>query len=564
MTVEQQARVRRIEQHGAATLRALSGVGGAELRGHRLEVDGRWVDLATPYLLAGDDISVPRSRGVADALAMLLSISDLDLHLAGRPSDPLARLLYDVLEQLRCEALVPPTLVGVRANIEAAFRAWCAESRRTRVDETAVGLLVYTVTHMARARLVRTLIDEDVDNVIESTRANLGRLIGGELRELRGLVGDQQRYASVARDLAERVAAFAGVVSARGGVAEAAEGFFELMLPPAAPDDGELPGAGRSGNDGRGFDLGALGGYHVWTRAHDRELRGEALYPDVVLARARAELDTLVSAQAVSVNRVAHRMRLLFSVPDHDGWTFGQPEGVIDGRRLGQLVARSTNRDVFRRDRVQPTSDTVVAFLVDNSGSMKHQRHQMIAVLLDVTARALDLAGVTSEILGFTTGAWSGGEPARSWRRAGEPERPGRLNQVDHIVYKDADTSWRRSRRSIAAMLRTAHYREGIDGEAIMWAHERLLRRPEPQKVLVVISDGAPMDTATVAANDRAFLADHLSRVADAIERTSPVVLGALAVDLEVSATFRRSVEVDLSETLTIGSFDVLTRLLRR
>lgn len=562
--MDDRARRRSLERHGAAALRAVSGRPGAELRGHRLELDGRPVVLATPYLIASDDLALDRARGIADALAAVLANSDVALHRQLSPPDPLARMVFDVLEQIRCESLVPAVMAGVRANIDAAFSAWCSDARRSHIAESAVGLLVYTVTHMVRARVVRAIIDEEIDATIETTRGNIGPIIGEPLRDLRRLTSSQVDYAMVARDLAERVAAFAGPVA---DATEAdGERFFALVLPPEwdgddVEDANSSTPAGASVRSIGEADLDHVGGYHVYSRLLDKEIAGSSLYPDAVLARARADLDAQIAAQAVSVNRVAQSLRTLFSVPVTDGWTFGQPDGVIDGRRLGQLVARSTSHDVFRRDRVQLSSDTVVSFLVDNSGSMKAQSYEAVAVLLDMMSRALDLAGVANEVLGFTTGGWSGGEIAAAWRSAGEPTDPGRLNQVDHIIYKDAETPWRRARTSLAAMMRTSHFREGVDGEALVWAHGRLLARPEPQKVLVVVSDGVPMDTATATANGAEFLSSHLGAVADLIERTSPVVLAAIAIDLDVASFYRRSIEMDLGGTLTLASFSVLDTL---
>jgi cobaltochelatase CobT len=192
---------------------------------------------------------------------------------------------------------------------------------------------------------------------------------------------------------------------------------------------------------------------------------------------------------------------------------------------------------------------------------MKAQRYETLAVLADTLSRALDLAHIPHEILGHTTGAWTGGQAQVDWRAAGKPEDPGRIAEVLQIVYKDADTSWKRARHSLAAMQLTRHFRESIDGEAVIWAHDRLMRRPEPRKVLVVVSDGAPAAAATNKANRNGYLADHLRSVVDFIERRSPVEIGALTTDQDVSNIFRRSVPIDLDATLTLGAYRVFEQL---
>ena len=521
--------------------------------------------MSTPYLSAADARDLRRSRGVADSLAVLLKYSDVVLHRKLSPDSPIARIIFDVLEQIRCEALVDKRYVGIRQNLDVAFGSWCLEARRDRVDESAVGLLVYTVTHMARARLVRITIDEDVDSVIETTRASIGSIIGTSLRELRSHVGSQTNYAVHAVDIAERIAAFAGPVAKLQAADSDAGGFYRLLVPAEWESSEPEPtqfGQRSGGASSTGFSFEGLAGYHVFTKAFDREIDASTLYRDNVLQHLRSDLDEQVGAQSVSVHRLADRMRQLFASPVIDGWNFGEEEGVIDARRLSQLIATGSSRNIFRSNRIVPAADTAIAFLIDNSGSMKSQRHRTVAVLVDTISRALDLAGVANEILGFTTGGWSGGHAATSWRAAGAPPSPGRLNHVDHIVYKSADATWRQSRRSIAALMRTDHFREGVDGEALVWAHSRMMNRPEPRKAIVVISDGAPMDTATVRENGEGFLTSHLSAVADQIERSSPVQLGAIGLDLDVSPYYRSTAEVDLSGTLTLSDYDCLRSLL--
>lgn len=567
-TVDQRIRRRAVQRHSAAALRALSAQPTAELRGSQLVVAGRPVDLATPYLAVDlTDAPLGQARGVSDALAALVHHSDLDLHHELRPDIPLERIVFDIAEQLRCESLVPRTFAGARSNIAAAFDAWCRTVRSERVGETGVGLLVYTTVHMIRGRLITRMMDPEVDEIIETTRGNLAALVGHALAALPSSRASQRAYAVPAREISRLIAELAGD-AADLEPATGQQERLRLLVPsqwqldatPEQAGEGDaLAGPGHGTFDAEALET--LGDYHVFSRAHDRELSGDLLYPEDTRRELRTVLDRQVAAQAVSVPQLARRLRWLLARPLQDGWQFGQEEGLIDAARLSQLVANPANHRIFRDDRLEPTCDAAVTFLIDTSGSMKTQRYESVAVLVDTYCRALHLAGVTTEVLGFTTGAWNGGRPLKEWRCAGAPPDPGRLNQVDHIVYKDAETPWRRARLALASMMRTHHYREGVDGEALIWAYRRLAARTERRKLLVVVSDGVPMDAASTNANRAGFLSDHLAQVASHIERSGTVQLGAIAIDVEVSRFYRNSVAVDLAGTLTLASYRALEDL---
>ena len=244
--------------------------------------------------------------------------------------------------------------------------------------------------------------------------------------------------------------------------------------------------------------------------------------------------------------RLARELKALLSQPQRDGWDSAREEGLIDGRRLAQLVASPTERRLFRVEREEPAADCVLGFLIDCSGSMK-QHIEAVAMLVDVFVRALEQAGVASEVLGFSTGAWNGGRARRDWQRAGRPAKPGRLNERCHMVFKAADTTWRRARPDIAALLHAEAFREGIDGEAVDWACERLNARDETRRILVVISDGCPMDGATHLANDLQFLDRHLRQVVMRHEREGRIGIFGVGVGLDLSPYYSRSQALELS-----------------
>lgn len=575
---DSRARMRRLERHGAASLRAVAAEPGAELSRAGLRLADRPVAVATPYLsFSAETTSIGRSRGVADGLGLLLRHSDLDVHRSLSPSAPFERVIFDILEQLRCESLADPRWRGIQQNLDVAFESWSHQARAERMHESGLGVLLYTITHMARSRLVRGLQDEDVESIIEATWFNLAPQIGHAFALLKPNRLDQLAYAEHAAEVARLVAEIAGSAADTFVEDATSNDTFRLLLPLdwGGDDDGDasddpmadnaLVAPGLTSSELVAGALDRLGGYSVFTREYDREVSGAELYPESIRRRLRQDLDDHVAAQAVSPSRLAHRLRLLFSQLERDDWSFGHDDGVLDGRRLAQMVADPTFHSVFQRERYTPTSPAVVSFLIDTSGSMKAQRFEAVAVLVDTYCRALDLAGIATEVLGFTTGAWSGGRAAVDWRDAGAPAAPGRLNEALHVVYKDADTPWRRAKNSIAAMLQTHHYREGIDGEAIAWAYRRLATRTEAHRFLVVISDGAPTDSATANANDELFLRRHLREVVRSIHNvagaTDGIHLGAIGIDLDLADTYPNSISLDLTGTLTIGTYGALHQL---
>ena len=560
----EQVRKRHIERHCAAAIRALAGHPTAEFRRDLLFDGNRGVALMSPHLaLDVSRDSLARCRGVADAMALRLVHTDLELHGSLMPPDAVAAMVFDILEQLRVESLAPQGLRGLRRNLDEAFNEWCRESRASGFTENEFGLIVYSITQIVRSRLTGAEQDEEVEGLIESTRFRLGPLIGDALKALSRLRHDQQAYAEHALAISLVAGNIAGVLgeSVKGSqTARAARG---MPLPRQHSSDERYadassaepgPGPGQSGESG--------GRYRVFCRDHDREVGARDVVPlDSRRRLLRASLDRMVHAQAVSVPRLAQRLKVLFSTPEPAGWSFGEEDGYLDGRRLSQIVANPAYSRIFRQRQREPRAETVVSFLIDNSGSMKRLRYEAVAVLVDIYSRALDLAGVPNEVLGFTTGGWTGGHSMEDWRRAGSPDGPGRLNDRLHVVYKDAATPWRRAREGIAALLSTNHYREGLDGEALEWAAGRLCACQANRRCLVMISDGAPMDSATSHHNPPGFLDSHLRGVIQRLEGGGEIELRGIGVNLDLGDFYARSQVLELTGTLGNAEFRALETL---
>ncbi|WP_088279168.1 cobaltochelatase CobT-related protein [Ideonella sp. A 288] len=555
-----------VEELCAAALRALAGETDLHYRGRRLHRGRRALPLFAPHLhprLDEDDFG--SFRGAADGLALRLKLSDEALHKASCPHAPVARLLFDMLEQFRVESLADDAMPGVRRNLRHRFEAWARGFQAAGLADSERGILIFTVAQTARSRVTGEAPPEEAEDLMEATRAGIASATGQHLVGLRRHRTDQAAYAVHARALAEAVAGMlasaddeAGAGTGSGEADDEERAAFSLVM----DMDAQVSDGIATVTVGRSLVLDASKeGYRIFTTAHDREHRAATLVRPALLREQREQLDRRIAAQGVHVARLARDLQALLAEPTRDGWDSAQEEGLIDGRRLAQLVAVPTERRLFRTERREPVADCVLAFLIDCSGSMR-EHIESVAMVVDVTARALELAGVASEVLGFTTGAWNGGRAMRDWIAAGRPAQPGRLNEAAHLVFKDADTPWRRARPGIAALLKADLFKEGIDGEAVDWACARLAQRPERHKLLVVVSDGCPMDGATNLANDPQYLDQHLREVVARHEQAGEVQVFGLGVGLDLSPYYSRAQAVDLSVSVGQAVFRDLLELL--
>lgn len=606
-----QARARRQEHIEAlclATMRALTGERELHYRARRLfrglRPLPRWAPHLNPPLDATTDFVV--FRGAADGIALRLVFSHAALHQChvqqlndegarqGRTSRPAERMLFEVFEQLRAEALAFDdrescsafAMPGLRHNLSRCFEAWSLRFHAAGHTATARGLLVYCVVQMVRARLTGEPAVEPDEGLLEATRASLGPALGVPLAGLRRHLHDQAAYASHAITIAKHVAQMLASADEEEGDGvrldadedddaddDARSVAFNLWIEPPESSFEERASLAASGTNPLLAEPGVR--YRIFTTAYDREAAATTLARAAQLEELRAELDARIDAARLNLAHLARDFRALLARPAVDGWQGGLEEGRIDGARLALLAASPTERRLFRDERFEPRPDTLLTLLIDCSGSMREHAPQ-VAVLADVLARALEMAGVASEVLGFTTGAWSGGRAARDWQRAGRPRHPGRLNEALHIVFKAAHTPWRRARRGMAALLKAELFREGLDGEAVQWALARQAERyaeiPDEtrRRILVVVSDGSPMDSATHQANDRHYLDHHLREVVAWAQRrpgqpgVEATQLFGLGVGLDLSPYYTRSHVLDLGAGVGMGVFREVVGLLGR
>lgn len=549
----------------AGAIRALSGSPLIRYRGRRLHDGHRPLPIHAAHLQPDAALQdLPSLRGAADSVALRLLHTDAKLHRTLCPAEPVARLVFELLEQLRVETLAPEQHAGIIGNLRHRFTAWSHAFYDSGLAEGASGLLLYTVFQMCWSRLTARPVLEKTEDFIEATRWSLSSPLGADLAGLRRQRLDQAAFAHHALAIAHAVDAMLKDAQAAqddqqdaAGDAKAQAAFKLLLdfdsdndhLPDAAP-----LGASRAFSDGDG-------GYKAYSTTYDREEKAGELVRRALLLEYRERMDARIASLGINTARLARRFTQLLAVPQREGWSFGEEEGYIDGRRLAQLISSPSERRLFRKEQFLPQADCLVTVLVDCSGSMKTHA-ESVAVLLDIVLRALDQAGVATELLGFTTGAWNGGRVKRDWMRARSPANPGRLNELVHMVFKDGDTSWRRARPDIAALLKADLYREGADGEAVDWACTRMLARPERRRILLVVSDGCPMDTATNLANDEFYLAQHLKQVVARREAQGAVEICGLGLGLDLGAYYSRSLATTLPASLNNELFSEIAQLL--
>jgi cobaltochelatase CobT len=529
-------RQQRVRELRAASIRALSQRGGLHFRGPALYRGRHRVPMPAPHL------HPPAHRGAADGMALRLRHNDPGVHAELLPERIASRLVFEMLEQFRVESLVPASWPGVRRNLADRFRGWSHAFEASRSVETASGLLLYTIAQVCRARITAEPIADATQDLIEQTRFGLTSTIGLELAALRRNRYCQRAFGQQARAIAEWVADLPQLQSEPGEPVPHRD-TFEWLFDAESDEHATIP---TPGGPGRGLD-GESVQYRVFSRSYDETCSVETLVRATQLREYRERVDRAVEASGVSVRALGRQLAQVLAEPHTDGCEGSRDYGFVDGRRLAQLVTTPNERNIFRAEQRARRTDAIVSILVDCSGSMK-ACSEPGAVLVDLFARALELAGVGSEILGFTTSSWNGGRVRRGWIRSGRPRNPGRLNEVRHLVIKSADTSYRSARTAIAGLLKLDLYREGVDGEAVEWACSRLAARDERRRILIVISDGSPMDGATALANDEYYLDHHLC---DVLAAQSGIELAALGVGLDLSTYYDHCTALDLAEGTT-------------
>lgn len=564
----------KLEHWCAASVRALSKDASVQYRGHLLNVKDQVFAVYAQHLqLDFATHKTAQLRGVADGIALRLIYSDVGLHQELSPDDSIAQLVFELLEQLRCEALSPSSLPGIRSNLHTRFLFWAQQASTSKLVENEVGLLLFSLNVVGWSRLMVLPIPEQIEDVIEHTRWGLAESIGAHLRRLKHSINDQREFGIHALEIANIISSMVNEGQTSGDNQSDDDALNETIktFANSKPLNSQWLGVDNAALQ-KNYGVSAatildpvdnMTEYVVFTTAYDRINNVTDLIRSAQLKKFRQQLDQRIREQSVNAHRVARYLQQLVASPEPAGWSFAEEQGYLDSSRLTRLLTSPNERRLFRQEQLKPMSDSIVSIVVDNSGSMTHHNLE-IASLVDTLSRALELADVKTEVLGFTTGEWNGGKVVKDWTKTGKPENPGRLNSLSHTIYKALETPWRLARPAIAGMLRTDLFREGVDGEALQWALKRIEARAENNKIILMISDGSPMDTSTIAANHERILDQHLTQVAQGIEKRSDVKLCALGVGLDLSSYYQESLSIDIQQELTTRDYFGIVDLLSR
>jgi cobaltochelatase CobT len=545
---------------------------------------------------------VAEARGAADSVALRLRFHDPAAHMRAAPADAEARAVFDALETARVEALGARAMSGVRDNLsrlnEARIRGDAIVRARSAEEvplPTALGLL-------ARERLTGEAPPRTALRGLGLITPWIEDKAGAELDALALTIDDQAAFAKLARRVLEDLELAAaeeplddrpedagedeegdagnedsgedgdedspggGDPELRGEESEDDErqdGGNEDMQPGdenASPgddlNDSEMSSAGR-----RNWELSPPSPYKAFTTRFDEAVEAQELCDEDELGRLRAYLDQQMASLQNVVTRLANRLQRRLLAQQARSWDFDQEEGMLDAARLARVVVSPAHSLSYKVERETEFRDTIVTLLIDNSGSMRGRPIAIAAICADILARTLERCGVASEVLGFTTRGWKGGQSRELWLAEGRPAHPGRLNDLRHIIYKRADQPYRHARRHLGLMMREGLLKENIDGEALLWAHQRLIARPEERRILMVISDGAPVDDSTASANGGQYLDQHLRAVIEWIEKRSPVELIAVGIGHDVTRYYDRAVTIMDADQLAGAMIEQLARL---
>ncbi len=546
--------------------------------------------------LSAQDVALV--RGTGDAYALRKAYHDEKVNSQFRPASPDGAAAFETVEQARVEAIGALAMKGVAANLAAGLEQRLLgrglAKARTRDDaplSDVLGLLV-------REKLTGEKPPASLANAVDLWRPTIEGKAGSDLEKLAGALRDQKAFARLTRALLNHLS-LGDASDNESGSDEDAEG----QNPEGQDEDGEDQDARQDGESATteaaaesdegeqvesdqamepSEDLadatepedgakphrheGAFAhqdewGYKVFTTEFDEEISAADLCEPEELARLRGFLDQQLSGLQSVVSRLANKLQRLLMAQQNRHWEYDLEEGMLDASRLTRIIIDPMYPLSFKREKDTSFRDTCVTLLLDNSGSMRGRPIMVAAMCADILGRTLERVGVKTEILGFTTRAWKGGQAREKWLAAGKPPQPGRLNDLRHIVYKAADEPWRRAKRNLGLMMREGLLKENIDGEALTWAHNRLIARPEQRKILMVISDGAPVDDSTLSVNAGNYLEQHLRRVIEEIETHSSVELTAIGIGHDVTRYYRKAVTIVDAEQLAGAMTEQLIEL---
>jgi cobaltochelatase CobT len=547
------------------------------------------------------------ARGTADAYALRRRFHNPATSNKYLPQGNMARDLYDAMETARCEAMGARTMPGTAGNIDAKIGYEAERKGYGQITEPSQAPLSaaagYLIRHLATGRA----LPPSADNVMSLWKDFIEGAAGGTLDNLQEVLSDQQAFAKFARQIIDDLGygdqlgddpddinedqedeasqdedqadqddqsnadkednsedAEAAPEQSQDEQQDASQATVQLddMADAEMGEEAEMPeGEAPMDPPPPPPHSEADANYIVFSTEFDEEIKAEELAEPAELERLRAYLDQQLEPLKGAVSRLANKLQRRLQAQQNRSWEFDLEEGILDAGRLARVVANPTTPLSFKVEKDTEFRDTCVTLLLDNSGSMRGRPISIAAICADVLARTLERCQVKTEILGFTTRAWKGGQSRENWLNDGRPQQPGRLNDLRHIIYKSADAPWRRARPNLGLMMKEGLLKENIDGEALEWAHKRMINRPESRKVLMVISDGAPVDDSTLSVNPANYLEKHLRDVIAMVEKRRAVELIAIGIGHDVTRYYDRAVTITDVEQLAGAMTEQLAAL---
>jgi len=570
-----------------------------------------------PSGISGDTIRLPQvsrrmtkdevllARGTADALAMHHKYHNSDLHSRFTPDGPMARELYEAMETARCEAVGAKDMPGTTGNINAKIGVEAKRKGFDKLTDRADAPLAEAAGYLIRSLTTKKDLPTSAKNVMDLWKNFILDQAGTTLENLTKNLDNQEEFAKFARQIITDL----GYGDQLGDDPEAQDEYNEDNQDEDNEQSDDPEGTGADEDNDETLDAedqqsqeeqqdsaqaqmssdesadedfedqelpdgeapldppppqpisDADPNYRVFDAKYDEEIKAEDLAEQVELERLRAYLDQQLEPLKGAVSRLANKLQRRLQAQQNRSWLFDLEEGILDAGRLARVITNPTTSLSFKMEKDTEFRDTVVTLLLDNSGSMRGRPISIAAICADVLARTLERCNVKVEILGFTTRAWKGGQSREAWLNQDRPQQPGRLNDLRHIIYKGADAPWRRARSNLGLMMKEGLLKENIDGEALEWAHRRMTARPEARKILMVISDGAPVDDSTLSVNPANYLEKHLRDVISMVEKIKNVELLAIGIGHDVTRYYDRAVTITDVEQLAGAMTEQLAAL---
>ena len=580
-----------------ATMRAISGNeeltvsfgrGKPYLQGNRARVPLPEAGLTADELAA--------LRGISDKFALNMRFHDDSWHRGHRPAAGIAQDVFDSVEEARLASIGAYLMKGVGENLNAQLDQHCRNHGYDKIENQSQAPLGEAVGMMIREKLTGLPLPPAAEKLVAQWREYVNQHIGTDMAQLENCLFDQEEFSRVARKIisdlglsdewgeessegdsedeeeqTEEMQSDAGDEASQeeatgdADMTDAIEGDVpvdvDAMDMAEAEGDQDEAGAPPDAEFEKNWNRPKETDYKAFTTAFDEIIPANELCEPLELERLRGVLDKHLQNSQVVIGKLANRLQRKLMAQQNRTWEFDQEEGILDTSRLPAIIIDPFNPLAFKREKDMKFRDTVVSLLIDSSGSMRGRSITIAAMCADILGRTLERCAVKVEILGFTTRAWRGGQSRELWLQQGKPSHPGRLNDLRHIIYKAADAPWRRSRMNLGLMMREELLKENIDGEALLWAHGRIVDREEDRRILMVISDGLPVDNSTLLVNPSNYLEQHLKYAIDKIENHSPVELVAIGIGHDVTHHYRRAVTITDAEQLGDAMIEQLVDL---